>query len=262
VAGKDGWTLDELSERVAAALAVDYAGVGNGRVRDVPDRRTIRWYTTIGLVDRPAEMRGRVALYGRRHLSQLVAIKRLQAQGLSLASIQRELVGATPETVERVARLPSDAGAAGPGNTDGASTAPARRRFWTAVPDDAPTTAGSAFPLATSTAGPVDAAGAHAAGAPATGVADAGQPAADAAAAAQVAASPGAEAGAAVAPVAALIPAVELAAGVTLLLPASPAVPGREHLAAIRAAADPLLDLLHQLGLDGSDETSRREDPR
>src|SRR5918993_371241 len=33
------WTLDELAERVDAALAVGYAGQSNGRVRAVPDRR-------------------------------------------------------------------------------------------------------------------------------------------------------------------------------------------------------------------------------
>jgi len=37
------WTLDELAERVDAALAVDYPGQSSGRVRDVPDRRAIRW---------------------------------------------------------------------------------------------------------------------------------------------------------------------------------------------------------------------------
>ena len=35
-----------------------YDGPPNGRVRDVPDRRTIRYYTTIGLLDRPAEVSG------------------------------------------------------------------------------------------------------------------------------------------------------------------------------------------------------------
>ena len=89
------WTLDELVARVSDALgAADYPGAPNGRVREVPDRRAIRWYTTIGLLDRPAGMRGRTALYGPRHLAQLVAIKHRQAQGRSLAEIQAELVGA------------------------------------------------------------------------------------------------------------------------------------------------------------------------
>ncbi|MBA3462564.1 MAG: MerR family transcriptional regulator [Deltaproteobacteria bacterium] len=60
----------------------------NGQVRAVPDERTVRYYGTIGLLDRPLAMRGRTALYGPRHLAQVVAIKRLQSAGKSLAEIQ------------------------------------------------------------------------------------------------------------------------------------------------------------------------------
>src|SRR6516164_4111940 len=102
------WTLDELGARVALALAVDYDGQSNGRVRDVPDRRTIRYYTTLGLIDRPAEMRGRTALYGTRHLLQLVAIKRLQTHGLTLTEIQARLAGRTNAALRQMARLAAD----------------------------------------------------------------------------------------------------------------------------------------------------------
>jgi DNA-binding transcriptional MerR regulator len=104
-----GWTLDQLAERVGAALSVGYSGQASGRVREVPDQRAIRYYTTIGLVDRPSAMRARTALYGRRHLLQLVAIKRLQAAGRTLAEVQRELAGATDAQLERVARVPATA---------------------------------------------------------------------------------------------------------------------------------------------------------
>jgi hypothetical protein len=109
---RPSWTLDELGAQVALALAVDYSGAANGRVRDVPDRRTIRYYTTLGLLDRPAATRGRTALYGRRHLLQLVAIKRLQAGGLSLAGVQERLLGLTDAALEKIARLPPAAGGA------------------------------------------------------------------------------------------------------------------------------------------------------
>lgn len=104
------WTIDELGARAAEALTVDYPGAPNDRVRAVPDRRTIRYYTTLGLLDRPASMRGRTALYGRRHLMQLVAIKRLQAEGRSLAEVQRELIGLTDAALARLARLPDSEG--------------------------------------------------------------------------------------------------------------------------------------------------------
>src|SRR6201995_2821093 len=126
------WTLDELCAQVALALAVDYAGAGNGRVRAVPDRRTVRYYTTLGLIDRPARMRGRTALYGRRHLLQLVAIKRLQARGATLAELQQQLLGLTDAGLARLARLPADLDLqgrpepAGPSRRDGA--------FWAEMP--------------------------------------------------------------------------------------------------------------------------------
>jgi len=162
------WTLDGLTRRVADALSVDYDGQASGRVRDVPDQRVIRWYTTLGLVDRPAAMRGRTALYGPRHLRQLVAIKRLQARGLSLAAVQAELAGASEADLEQIAQVPltpavaafepggpeparpeaPDAGRPAPGATAPSSTADgqvttgprpaetggAGRRFWAAPP--------------------------------------------------------------------------------------------------------------------------------
>jgi hypothetical protein len=126
-------TIDELGAQVALALSVDYEGAPNSRVRDIPDRRTIRYYTTLGLLDRPAEMRGRTALYGRRHLRQLVAIKRLQAHGLSLAAIQQKLLGLSDAALGRLARLPADVESTLPA----AAPAPppvAREPFWSAAP--------------------------------------------------------------------------------------------------------------------------------
>ncbi|SFF36762.1 MerR HTH family regulatory protein [Nannocystis exedens] len=83
------WTIRELSRQAEQRLASDEAPA-NGQVRAVPDERSIRYYTTLGLLDRP-HLQGRTALYGPRHLAQLVAIKRLQAEGRSLAEIQRVL---------------------------------------------------------------------------------------------------------------------------------------------------------------------------
>ena len=48
-------------------------------------------------------MRGRTALYGRRHLAQLVAIKRLQALDKPLAEIQKLLPTLDDKTLARVA---------------------------------------------------------------------------------------------------------------------------------------------------------------
>ncbi|SEG84620.1 MerR HTH family regulatory protein [Nonomuraea solani] len=102
----DTWTIGELAEHAARALRLGTSPpTVNGRVRDVPGERLIRWYTTIGLVDPPLTRRGRIARYGRRHLLQLVAVKRLQAAGRSIAEIQTALTGATDRMLEAAAQL-------------------------------------------------------------------------------------------------------------------------------------------------------------
>lgn len=101
----DGWTLEELVDRAAQALATADVRAPNGRVTAVPDARLIRWYATIGLMDRPSSVKGRSA-YGPRHLLQLVAIKRLQSAGAKLEQIQQRLAGATEDTLRAIADVP------------------------------------------------------------------------------------------------------------------------------------------------------------
>ena len=87
-------TLDELASE-AQQLLQRHGLLGaqpDARVSAAPDARTVRYYTTLGLLDRPG-YEGREARYGRRHLVQLVAIKALQAQGLSLSEVQQRLYG-------------------------------------------------------------------------------------------------------------------------------------------------------------------------
>ncbi|MGI5325546.1 MerR family transcriptional regulator [Actinomadura nitritigenes] len=136
------WTIGELAERAVAVLAAGESAQVNGRVRDLPNERLIRWYTTIGLVDPPAGRRGRTALYGPRHLLQLVAVKRRQAAGRSIAEIQLELTAATDATLERIAALP-------PGAMDSAAEVP--------FPAAGATATGSTPGTATPDAGTTDA---------------------------------------------------------------------------------------------------------
>lgn len=139
---EETWTILELAELAAETLAVTRPtgpeggpARANGRVRDVPNERLIRWYVTVGLVDPPLSRRGRVARYGRRHLLQLVAVKRRQAEGRSLAEIQAELTGATDEALAAVARVPDIEPAL--------SAAPAApSRFWVRQPSQPAPTAG------------------------------------------------------------------------------------------------------------------------
>jgi DNA-binding transcriptional MerR regulator len=88
------FSLTELSEEVAAALSrLGLLGAApDARVSPAPDARTVRYYTTLGLLDRP-DIVGRQARYGQRHLLQLLAIKGLQKRSLPLAEIQERLYG-------------------------------------------------------------------------------------------------------------------------------------------------------------------------
>ncbi|MCW2901389.1 MAG: transcriptional regulator, MerR family [Streptosporangiaceae bacterium] len=122
------WTIGELAAAATETLGGEPVQV-NGRVRDMPNERLIRWYTTIALIDPPLARRGRIALYGRRHLLQLVAVKRRQAAGRTIAQIQAELAGATDDLLQSIAGLAADTTPSPPP----APTAPSRR-FWATPP--------------------------------------------------------------------------------------------------------------------------------
>ena len=102
------WTLEELRSVAEQVLGQAEVVSESGRVRSTPDERTLRYYTTLGLLSRPAAFRGRTALYQRGHLAQVVAIKRLQASGLPLSDVQLRLVGLTQIELEVVAQLPAE----------------------------------------------------------------------------------------------------------------------------------------------------------
>src|SRR6202035_4950710 len=82
------------------------------------------------------EWRGRTALYGLRHLMQLVAIKRLQTHGLSLAEIQSRLFALGDEALEQVAQLPPDFDVGEPetGHEPSGEKTERPSAFWTAAP--------------------------------------------------------------------------------------------------------------------------------
>lgn len=170
------WRLKELVE--ASRRLREQLGEPEGeskRVRWVPNTRLVRYYTTLGLLDRPAEMRGRTAFYGPRHLLQILAVKSEQARGLSLEEIQGRLAGLPDRRLAEVAGLPIDwkerlrdpeqrptppAPRARPAPCPPPATeAPAPTpRFWERAPrlpsSEAPDPAPGAAPLAASPTGP------------------------------------------------------------------------------------------------------------
>ncbi len=245
---EQAWTILELAELAAEALAATQSAGSsatavaasggapsspvraNGRVRDVPNERLVRWYVTVGLVDPPLSRRGRVARYGRRHLLQLVAVKRRQAQGQSLAEIQAELAGATDEALAAVARVPT----ARPTRKDAAPEAPALAaptRFWAraSTQDQAPGEAertGDSDPGGAGQAGRRDPEGAGLAVADEArgGLGDGGR--------------------------GGIVHGIRLAPGVTLLLEDAGREPGPQDVTEIVNAARPLLEVLGSRRLD------------
>jgi DNA-binding transcriptional MerR regulator len=261
----DLWTLAELAARAAVALG-DTAEQASARVREIPDARTIRWYQTTGLIDRPLALRGRTALYGRRQLLQLVAIKRLQAQGRSLSEIQAELAGLSTEALESVADLPPQPSSTPQVDMVRDDKTMIRARFWTErnhgsgqLADDPEAERATAAPDEAAPAGP-----------PGETI-DANEPAAAAAAASgraafagATAASPSAPTGSAAAESPARAPApgkpaaaddalpvqgLRLTDDVLLILDHPAGVIGPADIQALREAAAPLLDALVRRGL-------------
>lgn len=96
-------TIDELSNEVVRLLKVNnlFATHQDNRVSAAPDMRTIRYYSSLGLIDRPS-IHGRIAKYHRRHLLQLLAIKTMQGAALPLSEIQERLYGLTEAELEAV----------------------------------------------------------------------------------------------------------------------------------------------------------------
>jgi DNA-binding transcriptional MerR regulator len=122
--------IEALVQLVADAL--DRAGVEqtNGQVSVAPTERTLRYYRTRGLLDPPAGHRGRTALYVRRHVLQVLAIKRLQAADMPLHEVQQRLLGRSDADLAEIAGVDPFTIIGTPGPTP----APTARGFWTHRP--------------------------------------------------------------------------------------------------------------------------------
>lgn len=100
------FSLEELSAEVAQKLAHHglLGAAPDARVSAAPDARTVRYYTSLGLLDRP-RIEARQARYGPRHVLQLLAIKALQSADLPLSDIQQRLYGRSDGELERLVEL-------------------------------------------------------------------------------------------------------------------------------------------------------------
>ena len=87
----------------AASIIQEVAPVQDrGTVTEVPDERTVRYYLTEGLISPAEEKQGAASVFTYRQLLQLLAIKKLQAEHISIRNI-RDLVADRPEDeLERI----------------------------------------------------------------------------------------------------------------------------------------------------------------
>ncbi|GAB3004378.1 helix-turn-helix domain-containing protein [Mycobacterium bourgelatii] len=128
-------TLSEFAAAAADAVQASGAVPENRQAKPIPAERMIRYYTARGLLPRPGN-RGRALTYGRKHLVSLVAIKRLQGQGLSLDEIGRRLAGLSPAELEALAAIPPGAIPADLGDPEPLpEPSRAAGRFWETVPE-------------------------------------------------------------------------------------------------------------------------------
>lgn len=131
-------TLPEFAAAAADAVEASGAAPDNRQAKAVPAERMVRYYTSRGLLPRPGN-RGRALTYGRTHLVRLVAIKRLQGQGLSLDEIAERLAAMSSDQVEELAAIPDSAIPDGLGDPEPApEPARAAGAFWRAVPQAVP----------------------------------------------------------------------------------------------------------------------------
>jgi DNA-binding transcriptional MerR regulator len=84
------------------------------RLGEEINSRTVRLYATQGLIDRPGR-EGRHAVYGRRHLLQLLLIRSLARRGLSLSAIAPIVTLGDGELEQQLAQV--DEGATSGGTT-------------------------------------------------------------------------------------------------------------------------------------------------
>jgi DNA-binding transcriptional MerR regulator len=110
----------QLSDEAARLLAHFVPKQERGSVTEVPDERMVRYYSSGGLISPPESRQGVSAVYGYLHLLQLLVIKRLQAEHLSIRKIRELVEGRTERGLEQLLGL--EVGEAGSADKRNAAT--------------------------------------------------------------------------------------------------------------------------------------------
>jgi succinyl-CoA:acetate CoA-transferase len=100
--GRADLSIEELVELAGRWTPAVAAGQSRHKVTEVPTGRTLRYYVTMGLIDRPLGYEGTRARYGFRHFLQVLSIKALQARYLPLRKVRSMITGRTDGELEGV----------------------------------------------------------------------------------------------------------------------------------------------------------------
>jgi DNA-binding transcriptional MerR regulator len=95
----------ELAGEAAKILAESGLAQERGTVSDLPDERTVRYYLAEGLLSAAEEKQGTASVFGYRHLLQLLAVKKLQAEHLPIRKIRELVEGRELRELERLLGL-------------------------------------------------------------------------------------------------------------------------------------------------------------
>lgn len=110
--GKRYVGVAELAQEAARILRESGAAQqARGTVTELPDERTVRYYLTEGLVAPAEEKQGTASVFGFRQLLQLLVVKKLQAEHLSIRAIRELVAGKGERQLEKLLGLEHERGA-------------------------------------------------------------------------------------------------------------------------------------------------------
>ena len=94
--------LTELVDIAARWIPVVAGRQARYKVAEVPTERTVRFYISSGIIDRPLRFSGTRAVYGYRHFLQVLVVKALQSRDLPLRKIRAMIAGRQVDYLEAI----------------------------------------------------------------------------------------------------------------------------------------------------------------
>jgi len=101
------FNIEELVEHAARIIPILVPKQERYKVTDFPDVRTVRFYATRGLIDKPDRYDGQQSIYTFKHLLQLIVIKYLQSQYLTIKKIGQIFEGLSETELLKLINVPT-----------------------------------------------------------------------------------------------------------------------------------------------------------